>query len=246
PTRSIMRAAVLLIALSAGLATIVSNARPVPLVAQTGNTGARANSYDDAWQDGAGGWIANAKAILAGGTQVPGMVIWVGDSLTRGTAMGAWAQNGAGKTPTDQAITAWMHAGQSAQSVTSLDGFALAAPYHCSARSYTVGDGLGAWDFMGTAMPADTNPTTARQKLQNCTSWPNALNLTTMLAAIPNPQFAIPEVNLLASNPSDLTVFKSMLSLMISRHIVPIIITYTYRGDAAFNLLVDQYNVALV
>jgi hypothetical protein len=36
-----------------------------------------------------------------------------------------------------------------------------------------------------------------------------------------------------------------MLNLMISKKIVPIIITYTYRQDAKFNLLVDQYNVAL-
>ena len=66
------------------------------------------------------------------------------------------------------------------------------APYICPARSYTVGDGLGAWDFMGGSMPADTNPTTARQKLQNCTAYPNALNLTTILSAIPKAQFAIP------------------------------------------------------
>ena len=60
---------------------------------QAGNTAARANSYDDAWQDGATGWVANAKAILAGGSgQVPGMVLWIGDSLTRDPALGAWAQ----------------------------------------------------------------------------------------------------------------------------------------------------------
>ena len=36
--------------------------------AQPGNTATRANAYDDAWQDGPTGWVANAKAILAGGT----------------------------------------------------------------------------------------------------------------------------------------------------------------------------------
>ena len=117
--------------------------------------------------------------------------------------------------------------------------------YFCSARSYTVGNSLGAWDFLGTAMPADSNPTTARQKLQNCTAYPNALNLTTMLAGLPKAQFAIPEVNLLAANPADLSYFRRMLDVLIANHIVPIIITYTYRGDAKFNLLVDQYNVAL-
>lgn len=216
-------------------------------LAQAGNTAARANSYDDAWQDGPTGWVANAKAILAGGSgQVPGMVLWIGDSLTRDPALGAWAQRGAGKTAEDVAITAWMNASTLPQSIDSIDGFALATPYVCTARSYTVGDGLGAWDFMGScSMPADTNPVTARQKLQDCASWSNCLNLTTILAGIKKAQFAVPEVNLLAANPSDLTDFRRMLDLLISKNIVPIIITYTYREDAKFNLLVDQYNVAL-
>jgi hypothetical protein len=215
--------------------------------AQPGNTAARANSYDDAWQVGPTGWVANAKSILLGGSnQVPGLVLWIGDSLTRDPALGAWAQRGAGKTAEDQAITTWMHAGDSPQSIDSIDGFALATPYFCPARSYTVGDSLGAWDFMGTSsMPPDSNPTTARQKLQDCTTYSNALNLTTILAAIPKAQFAIPEVNLLASNPADLTEFRRMLNLLIANHVVPVIITYTYRTDAKFNLLVDQYNIAL-
>src|SRR5262245_6070764 len=191
--------------------------------AQTGNNAARANSYDDAWQDGSTGWVGNAKAILAGGTnQVQGMVLWIGDSLTRDPALGAWAQRGDGKTAEDQAITTWMHSGTSPQSIDSVDGFALATPYFCSARSYTVGDSLGAWDFMGAdSRAADTNPTTARQKLQDCVTYNNALNLYTILAAIPKAQFAIPEVNLLASNPADLTDFKRMLNLLIANHIVP-------------------------
>ncbi len=215
--------------------------------AQTGNTAARANSYDDAWQDGPTGWVANAKAILAGGSgQTPGMVLWIGDSLTRDPALGAWAQRGDGKAADDQMITTWMHAGLSPQSIDSIDGFALATPYICSARSFTVGDGLGAWDFNGSSgMPAVTDPTTARQILLDCNTYSNGLTLTTILAAIQKAQFAIPEVNLLAANPADLTDFKIMLNLLISKHIVPVIITYTYRDDAKFNLLVDQYNVAL-
>ena len=106
--------------------------------AQTGNTAARANSYDDAWQSGATGWAENAKTILAGGSGVPGLVLWIGDSLTRDPALGAWAQNGLGKTADDQAITNWMHAGQSPQGITSIDGFALATPYFCPARSFTA------------------------------------------------------------------------------------------------------------
>ena len=34
----------------------------------TAHNAARANAYDDAWQDGTSGWVANAKAILAGGS----------------------------------------------------------------------------------------------------------------------------------------------------------------------------------
>ena len=47
------------------------------MAAQTaGPSAARANSYDDAWQDGPNGWVANAKNILAGGTgQTAGLVL---------------------------------------------------------------------------------------------------------------------------------------------------------------------------
>ena len=190
--------------------------------------------------------MANAKSILSGGSGVPGLVLWIGDSLTRDAALGTWAQSGAGKTADDQMITSWMHAGASPQGVDSIDGFALATPYFCSARSYTVGDSLGAWDFMGTSMPTDTNPVTARQKLQDCATYPRVLNLRTMLAALPKAQFAIPEVNLEAGNPEVFTDLERMVDLMIANHIVPVILTYTYRTDAAFNLLVDRYNTALI
>ena len=227
--------------------TTTATATVTVAVPTTPHNKARANAYDDAWQDGPGGWVENARAILGKGTgQVPGLVLWIGDSLTRDPALGAWAQKGNGKTAEDQGITTWMHAGQSPQGVDSIDGFALATPYICSARSFTVGDGLGSWHFMGSSMPTDTNPTTAKQKLLNCSSYPNALNLRTMLAALQPAQFAIPEVNLDAANPGSFPDFEAMVDLMISKGIVPIIITYTYRTDAAFNNLVDQYNTALV
>ncbi len=87
------------------------------------------------------------------------MVMWIGDSLTRDPALGAWAQSGAGKTAEDQMIANWMHAGQSPQGIDSIDGFALATPYFCPARSFTVGDGLGSWHFMGASgMPRGYQP----------------------------------------------------------------------------------------
>jgi hypothetical protein len=212
-----------------------------------GNTPGRANSYDDAWQGGADGWVANARAILAGATnQTPGLVFWIGDSLTRDSALGAWAQHGAGKTAEDQAITDWMHAGLSPQGISSLDGFALATLYLCSARSFTVGDGWDAADFMGSSMPPDTNPSTARLKLQDCASYPNALNLSTMLAGLPPGQFAIPEVTFVAGTPGVFTDLQRMVDLMIANHVVPIIVTYTYSADASLNQQIESYNTALV
>ena len=92
-----------------------------------------------------------ARHSRRGTGQVPGLVMWIGDSLTRDPALGAWAQNGDGKTAEDQMITTWMHAGQSPQGIDSIDGFALATPYFCPARSFTVGDGLGSWHFMGAS-----------------------------------------------------------------------------------------------
>jgi hypothetical protein len=68
----------------------------------TQNNAARANAYDDVWQGGSTGWVANAKAILAGGSGQPGLVLWIGDSLTRDPALGEWAQRGTGKTAEDQ------------------------------------------------------------------------------------------------------------------------------------------------
>ena len=212
-----------------------------------GNTAARANSYDDAWQAGADGWIANAQAILAGGTnQTAGLVLWIGDALTLNPALGAWAQRGAGKTAEDQAITNWMHAGLSPQGINSIDGFALAASNTCPARSYTAGNALGAADFMGSSMPPDTNPSTARLKLQDCATYPKALNLFTMLAALPAAQFAIPQLNFAVGNPGVFTDLEQMADLMIANHVVPIIVTYTYGADALANTQVDSYNTALI
>ena len=57
----------------------------------------RANAYDDAWQNGPSGWLANVTSILStpvGITKTPGKVLHVGDSMTRSMAYGEWARNG--------------------------------------------------------------------------------------------------------------------------------------------------------
>jgi hypothetical protein len=228
----------------------VASPSPSPAISPipSGHNAARANSYDDAWQDA---WVANVKSIIArgvasGNAKKPGFLLWIGDSLSRGPAMGAWARGGAGKTPSDMMITQWMGASTAVGTIDSVDGFALASPYICSARSFTVGDGQGAWHFLGAGnMPADSNYTTAREKLLNCANYSNNISLETMLTAFPQAQFAITLVNLLASNPMDTTDLRRMMDLMISHNVVPIVTTHLYRTDANFNLLVDQYNVAL-
>jgi len=70
-----------------------------------------------------------------------------------------------------------------------------------------------------------------RQKLQDCATYPNMLNLTTMLAALPPAQFAIPEVNLDAAQPDKFPDFERMIDLLISHHIVPIITLCYTRND---------------
>lgn len=226
----------------------------LPWAAEAANDKTRANAYDDAWQNGPNGWVANAKAILAGATnKTPGFTLLLGDSLTHGYGLTAWAQNGSGKTAEDRMITQWLHAGPAIATIDSKDGFALSNPYICASRSFTVGDGLGAWDLIGLSgsMPRDDNFTTARQKLLDCASYQNALNIYTILAAFPDAQFGIPEYNLDAGSAGfDVSAFTTLIDAMIARHVVPIVITYTYRdlipAGHPFNQWVDNYNGALV
>ncbi len=212
----------------------------------TGPSKERANSYDAGWRDGPTGWVANVAAMVAGATgKTEGFTLFLGDSLTRGPGLAAWAQNGEGKTAEDVMITEWMHASTDPIDFDSKDGFGLATPYICSARSYTVGDSLGAWDLMSEWMPTATSQAEARQLLADCATYPNGLNIRTIVMAFPDAQFAIPEYNLDANNVSDVSVFESLLDVLIANGVIPIIITYTYRTDDPFNLLVDGYNDAL-
>lgn len=212
----------------------------------TGPSKERANAYDAAWRDGPNGWAANVAAIVAGASgKTDGFTLFLGDSLTRGSGLAAWAQAGEGKTAEDVMITEWMHASTDPIDFDSKDGFGLATPYICSNRSYTVGDGLGAWDLMGEWMPTATDQADARQLLADCGTYPNGLNIRTILKAFPDAQFAIPEYNLFAPDVSDVSIFESLLDELIADGVVPIIITYTYRSDEDFNLLVDGYNDAL-
>ena len=222
---------------------ITVNATPT-----TQNNAARANAYDDAWQGGATGWVENAKAILAGGSGVAGARAV--DRRFADARSGA-RRVGPGRRRQDRpkirrSPTGCMRGCRRRASTAST---ASRWRRRTSARRAATPSAT-AWapgtSWAAAACPPTAIPRRQGQKLQDCATYPNALNLTTMLAALPKAQFAIPEVNLEASNPGVFTDLQRMVDLMIANHIVPIIITYTYRTDAAFNNLVDQYNAGLI
>ena len=96
----------------------------------TRHNAARANSYDDAWQGGVermGGQRESHSGRRH--RSVPGLVLWIGDSLTRDPALGAWAQRGAGKTADDQMIT-------------ELDACGAVAAEHRQHRRLRAGDAV--------------------------------------------------------------------------------------------------------
>ncbi len=241
----------------AGLLSIAGG-RGVSIPVDTGHTAARSNGYDAAWRDGGAGWVQTAQDILANAAdQTAGMVIHLSDSLSRETAFGAWAQNGAGKTAEDVAICEWLHADLGeAQAVTSDDGFKLAHPYFCSGRAYTVVDGAGPWDFNAlSGMPRTTVQATARSHMDNCTY--GGVDIVTLLAAIQKPQFCTLTFNFDSSGgDSSVSTISSDYVAICDRleaaGIVPIIFEYTYRTvftdpeTANFNRWVDMYNAALV
>ncbi len=72
-----------------------------------------ANGYDDAWQEGSSGWVANCRTMLENkdpGERTQGFVVRLGDSITYSNPGGQWAHYGSGKTAEDVAICSWMHA----------------------------------------------------------------------------------------------------------------------------------------
>ncbi len=70
--------------------------------------------YDDAWEDGATGWVAHGRELYGSkdpAVQTHGFVVRLGDSITYANPGGQWAQYGSGKTASDAAICNWMHSG---------------------------------------------------------------------------------------------------------------------------------------
>ncbi|HUW84549.1 MAG TPA: SGNH/GDSL hydrolase family protein [Phycisphaerae bacterium] len=105
---------------------------------------AKANSYDDAWQNGPDGWVANLRKVRSKFAGTPGFALHLGDSITYANGYGQWARHGAGKTPEDEAICRYVKAslwGDRANDVKS--GFYLAAYDHpVGGRSFTAVGGI--------------------------------------------------------------------------------------------------------
>ena len=89
------------------LGTVITTATSVTAQQTPPHTAARANSYDNAWEDL---WIAHARQILSGAVKTSGLVLQIGDSITHSRAYGAWARFPTGAAASDLAILQWARA----------------------------------------------------------------------------------------------------------------------------------------
>jgi hypothetical protein len=102
-----------------------------------------ANSYDDAWESGPGGWIDYCQTLAGGWSGTSGFVVHLGDSITYANAFGQWARYGSGKTGDDTAICNWMHSDEwPGGGNDSASGWYLAAYDMPGGRSYTAESGI--------------------------------------------------------------------------------------------------------
>ncbi|HTL51086.1 MAG TPA: SGNH/GDSL hydrolase family protein [Planctomycetota bacterium] len=86
-------------------------------------------------------YVASSKEILKKFTGKPGVVLHLGDSITRGSSYGAWALEGKGQTDADKKILQWMHAGAK----DDTDGWTLAHRMNASkndSSSETASNGM--------------------------------------------------------------------------------------------------------
>lgn len=90
-------------------------------------------------------YAAAMRKVAAGGKARAGVVLHVGDSITYSAAYGAWARGGKGRTPADQAVLKWMHAGAD----DDTDGWWLARVDHpAGGRSHTACSGMRADELL--------------------------------------------------------------------------------------------------
>ena len=73
-----------------------------------------------------------------------GVVLHLGDSITYASPYTAWARNGAGKTPEEEAILRWSHCGEQ----NDLDGWHLASHDVAFCRSFTAACGVASEEYI--------------------------------------------------------------------------------------------------
>jgi hypothetical protein len=216
-----------------------------------GPTKDRANSYDSGWKTA---WVDHGRALLGTSGKTGGFVLEIGDSITHSFAYAAWPIQGQGKTAEGAQVMTWARATTwSANSfdVTNKNGWYLAGADTTSQRGMTSSGGLSLGDFLsgccngGTAMPATTNPTIARQLIVDPTYTGN-LHVDTVIAAFGDAQFAV--VMLGANDPgnpyalSDLTTIVDKLE---AARILTILSTVPPRNDGISNQLNVEFNAAV-
>jgi hypothetical protein len=211
----------------------------------------RANDYDQGWH---AAWVQHCRSIFRSGGKRDGFVLQIGDSMTHSYAYALWAAHGTGRTTSDLAIAAWMHAGAWGSGngdASSIDGWYLAAADTTGERGMTSGGGMGAGELLsgggvdGPTMPAVNDRDAARATLADPTYTGN-IRLATLIAAFADAQFAVVMLNLNdATHPSDVTATAAVLDALEAAHIVPILSTIPPRSAPGYLALTQQYNQAL-
>jgi len=163
-----------------------------------GADAAQANAYDDAWQ---AAWVTHCKAVYSTAGKTTGFTLQVGDSITHANPYSQWPRYGSGKTAADTTIITWLNGtsfnGGSTNDVTNKSGFYLAVADTSGIRGMTASSGMDTAEFLsgsgngGTAMPSDTNPTTARTKIADGVTYSRDLHITTLIAAFSDAQFVV-------------------------------------------------------
>src|SRR5687768_12088396 len=123
------------------IAALVTMASPLAMQSEM-HTAARANSYDDGWQEN---WVAHARAVLAGTQKSNGFVLQVGDSMTHTMAVSSWPRGPAGATAEDLATLNWSRSSSWSTShvdVTQKNGWYLAGADTTGWRGMTASGGL--------------------------------------------------------------------------------------------------------
>ncbi|HYF48704.1 MAG TPA: PKD domain-containing protein, partial [Planctomycetota bacterium] len=179
-------------------AAVLLSAFALVSAAHAANDKAQANAYDNNWESA---WVLRARALYASGTgKTAGFVLQIGDSITFSSAYASWAGGGAGKTSEDSALCTWAKTninGANGQDTTCKNGFFLGRCATSANRGMTASGGIAAYEILagsgngGTAMPADGNPTTARTKIADGTTYVRDIHIETLAAAFNDAGFAV-------------------------------------------------------